>query len=217
MYPNRFTDELVRTVNLVSEFFGEGVGKFAFILFTHTNSKDNVYEYIRYADANPTDNVKVQPYLIVRCGSKVMYIDNDETKENKQVMVDEIIRTIDKNKELQGQEYFSNTMFKEATNFADRYIEENNQVKPRYSNNANDMVEARNKTFTDENKSETDTKNEVVWERVQSVSILKERFEFVETEQEKFKIRPIERPSLTSGVSVQDLKKQFSKEAYFWK
>ncbi|KAH3768444.1 hypothetical protein DPMN_169656 [Dreissena polymorpha] len=58
-----------------------------------------------------------------------MYIDNDETKENKHVMVDESIRTIDKNKELQGQEYFINAMFNEPTNYADRYIEEKKSGK----------------------------------------------------------------------------------------
>ncbi|KAH3768437.1 GTPase IMAP family member 9-like isoform X2 [Dreissena polymorpha] len=209
MYPDRFTDELVRTVNLFFEFFGEGVGTFAFILFTHTKSKASMHEYIRFADENPTENVKVLLDLIERCGSKVMYIDNDERKENKQVMVDEIIRTIDKNKELQGQEYFTNAMFKEITNFADRYIVENTQVKPRMSKNENDMVEMRNTFFLDEHISEKDNTNKIVSESAQRVSRLKERFELAKTEQEMLKIQRFERPSVKRGVSVQDLKKQF--------
>ncbi|KAH3776188.1 hypothetical protein DPMN_177605 [Dreissena polymorpha] len=52
--PDRFTDELVNTVNLFFDFFGEVVGTFSFILFTHIKSKEKLNEYITKRE-NPNE------------------------------------------------------------------------------------------------------------------------------------------------------------------
>ncbi|KAH3739351.1 hypothetical protein DPMN_046003 [Dreissena polymorpha] len=118
-------------------------------------------------------------------------------------MANEIIRTIDANKVRHGQEYFTNAMFKEATNYADRYIEETYQAKPRESNTENDIVEMRSKTISDKNKPETYKNNVVISKRKERVSQLRERFETVENKHELSKRKCVERQS------VLDLKKQF--------
>ncbi|XP_052233999.1 GTPase IMAP family member 9-like isoform X2 [Dreissena polymorpha] len=119
LYPDRFTDELVKTVNLFFEFFGTGVSKFAFIMFTHIKSVEKMNEYIGNARANPTGNVQVLLELIERCESRVVCVDNDMEHEKIQFMVDDIIRSIDANTVRLGQEYFTNAMFEDAIKYAD--------------------------------------------------------------------------------------------------
>ncbi|XP_052233328.1 GTPase IMAP family member 7-like [Dreissena polymorpha] len=174
--PERFTDELVKTVNLFFEFFGEGVDKFAFILFTHTTSKERMNEYIYNASAKPTGNVQVLLDLIERCRSKVMYIANDKKEEKKQVMVDEIIRTIDENIEREGQKYFTNEMFKMVMNEADRYMKDHHPRTPFERNYANDMVEMRIKTKPEDKGTET-AKNKKDFAKQHRISIGRDAFE----------------------------------------
>ncbi|KAH3776193.1 GTPase IMAP family member 9-like [Dreissena polymorpha] len=174
--PERFTDELVKTVNLFFAFFGEGVDKFAFILFTHTKSNERMHEYINNACAKPTGNVQVLLDLIERCRSKVMYIDNDKKNEKKQVMVDEIIRTIDANIERVGQEYFTNEMFKIAMNEADRYMKDHHPRTSFERNYAIDMVEMRIKTKPEDKGIET-AKSEKDFAKQHRISIGRDAFE----------------------------------------
>ncbi|KAH3768445.1 GTPase IMAP family member 9-like [Dreissena polymorpha] len=173
--PERFTDELVKTVNLFFDFFGEDVGKFAFILFTHIKSKEKLNEYIENAEENSTKNVEVLLDLIERCGSKVMHIDNGKKKERKEAMVDEIIRTIDANTVRTGQQYFTNAQFENAKQYADRYIKENYPTKGLESYNENAKVKTRNQL--DDNKPEKDRNNEDISEERGLVLRMKERIE----------------------------------------
>ncbi|KAH3771790.1 hypothetical protein DPMN_173119 [Dreissena polymorpha] len=78
-----------------------------------------MHEYIDNAYANPTGNVQVLLELIERCESRVLCIDNKMKNEKIQVMVDDIIRSIDANTVRLGQEYFTNAMFEDARKYVD--------------------------------------------------------------------------------------------------
>ncbi|XP_052231539.1 GTPase IMAP family member 9-like isoform X1 [Dreissena polymorpha] len=145
LYPDRFTDELVKTVNLFFEFFGKGVGKFAFILFTHIKSKEKMNEYIQNAMEHPSGNVQALLELIETCESKVMCIDNEMENEKIQVMVDDIIRTIDANTVRLGKNYFTNEMFQEAMKYADKVLGNVDISKSVESSNTTDETKIINK------------------------------------------------------------------------
>ncbi|KAH3733276.1 hypothetical protein DPMN_039701 [Dreissena polymorpha] len=116
-------------------------------------------EYMFNAAENPTGNVKVLLDLIEKCESRVMYIDNEMENEKIQVMIDDIIHTIDANTVRIGQEYITNGMFQEAIKYADQALAyvDISQNKRQLDGSLNtiepaDTTETAIKTTTDENE-----------------------------------------------------------------
>ncbi|XP_052786027.1 GTPase IMAP family member 9-like, partial [Mya arenaria] len=75
--PDRFTKELIDTVEAFNAFFGNNVQQYAFIILTHTNCEISKDEYLQ-------DRHEYLDKLRNLCAGNVVFIDNkcdDSTKE----------------------------------------------------------------------------------------------------------------------------------------
>ncbi|XP_052761252.1 GTPase IMAP family member 9-like isoform X2 [Mya arenaria] len=111
--PERFSDELVKAVELFIELFGPNVKNFLFIILTHTQDEETAEKYL-------TDCHESLEKLKTLCtGGKVVIIDNDcKEKEKKDQQVQSIIDAIDSIKRKNGDTFFSNKSIEEATSYA---------------------------------------------------------------------------------------------------
>nr|XP_023668204.1 GTPase IMAP family member 4-like [Paramormyrops kingsleyae] len=107
MQLNRFTNEEKRCVEALQEIFGEEANKFMIILFTRGDDLQNqtIHEFIRHANPHLKEVIK-------KCGGRY-YVFNNKTMSNRD-QVKELLDMIDKMMALNGDNFYTQEMYKEA-------------------------------------------------------------------------------------------------------
>ncbi|XP_052238280.1 uncharacterized protein LOC127849597 isoform X2 [Dreissena polymorpha] len=113
--PDRFTKQIIETVDRFLQFFGKNVDDFAFVLLTHTTGKEDQESYCE--DGHPKLND-----LIKRCKKKVLKIDNKAELKLKQKFAWDIFQAVDEANARISEPYFTNDMIKHVDVYALRYL-----------------------------------------------------------------------------------------------
>lgn len=122
----RFTEQYIKLVNLFFDFFGENVEQFAFTIFTHTKTQNELSRFL--TKEKSTDVNVVQPgfkdhilnkvklkkllELLSRCKGNITIIDNTADPEIKEIQVKAILDEIKRIKVSNFQACFQNTRYK---------------------------------------------------------------------------------------------------------
>ncbi|XP_052258514.1 GTPase IMAP family member 8-like isoform X2 [Dreissena polymorpha] len=120
--PDRFTKELVQTVEIFFKLFGKGVDEYAFVLFTHIETEAEMKNYIRGGEKKTEDDgQKAFQVLRKRCQDKMLFIDNKASKDLKEDMVLNILTAVDEANAKALRPYFVNkisrNLAQKATDF----------------------------------------------------------------------------------------------------
>ncbi|KAH3739348.1 uncharacterized protein LOC127850344 [Dreissena polymorpha] len=170
-------------------------------------------EYINNAAENPTGNVTVLLDLIEKCESRVMYIDNEMENEKIQVMIDDIISTIDANTVRIGQDYFTNQMFQEAMKYADQVLAnvDISKIKRQLSGSSNTIEETKNMNIPEPADTTETAIKASTDENEQNVRRLRQKFESNAAETGMLSR---ERLNTETWKSTGDLRKRFSTASF---
>ncbi|KAH3876293.1 hypothetical protein DPMN_000132 [Dreissena polymorpha] len=109
--PDRFSKEMVETVELFFKFFGRGVDAYAFVILTYMETEEAMKNYIKGGEAKPDDEgQKAFQVLRKRCQDKLLCIDNKASKNVKEQMVWNILTAIDEANAKASRPYFQNRL-----------------------------------------------------------------------------------------------------------
>ncbi|KAH3893283.1 hypothetical protein DPMN_017429 [Dreissena polymorpha] len=124
--PDRFSKEIVQTVDTFFKFFGKGVDEYAFVILTHIDSEAKMKAYTNIGESKTEDPaLKSFIELKKRCNGKILFIDNNEyiSKEKKEEMVWNILTAVDEANAKAKKPYFQNKLTREiAQNAQDFYM-----------------------------------------------------------------------------------------------
>ncbi|KAH3893653.1 hypothetical protein DPMN_017803 [Dreissena polymorpha] len=121
---DRFTSELVKTVDIFFKLFGKDVDEYVFVLFTHIESEDELKNFIKDGDKNPdNDGEKAFQELRKRCKDKLLFIENKASKDEKEEMVWNILKAVDEANAKASRPYFRNKITRELERKAKDFYE----------------------------------------------------------------------------------------------
>ncbi|XP_052786039.1 uncharacterized protein LOC128221473 [Mya arenaria] len=109
--PDRFTKELIATVEAFNAFFGNNVQQYAFIILTHTNCEMSKDEYLQ-------DGHAYLDKLRNLYAGNVVFIDNKCDDSTKEKHVGRIIEEIERITQTNNNTPFSNEFIKVANKLA---------------------------------------------------------------------------------------------------
>lgn len=108
---SRFTTEERSTLEHFINYFGEGVYRYCFILFTRKDDLDAENSTLeKYLETVP----KELKDFIQKCGERVCTINNRLQGRQNDIQVQEILKQISSNVSKNGEDYYSNEMYQEA-------------------------------------------------------------------------------------------------------
>ncbi|XP_052272758.1 uncharacterized protein LOC127873147 [Dreissena polymorpha] len=111
---DRFTSELVKTVDIFFKLFGKDVDDYVFVLFTRMESEDELKNFIKDGDKKPDDDgEKAFQELRKRCKDKLLFIENKASKDEKEEMVWNILKAVDEANAKASRPYFRNKITRE--------------------------------------------------------------------------------------------------------
>ncbi|XP_052213108.1 uncharacterized protein LOC127832014 isoform X3 [Dreissena polymorpha] len=124
--PDRFSPELVNTVDHFFKFFGKGINDYAFVILTHIDSEEKMKKYTKTGEKN-TEKQGLKSFIELRnrCKDKLLFIENNEyfPKDKKEEMVWNILTAVDEANAKASKPYFQNQLTKEIQQRAkDFYI-----------------------------------------------------------------------------------------------
>ncbi|XP_052265922.1 location of vulva defective 1-like isoform X5 [Dreissena polymorpha] len=117
--PDRFTKELVESVEFFFNCFGKGVDAYTFVIWTHMETEEKMINYIKEGEKNNDDaGQKAFQVLRKRCKDKLLFINNSTSKDRKEEMAWNILTAIDAANSTASSPYFQNTLTEQkATDF----------------------------------------------------------------------------------------------------
>ncbi|KAH3876362.1 hypothetical protein DPMN_000202 [Dreissena polymorpha] len=118
---------MVETAELFFKFFGKGVDAYAFLIVTYMETEEEMRKYIHGGETNPDDEgEKAFKVLRKRCQDKMLFIDNNASKNDKEQMVLNILTAIDTANGKSSRPYFQNRLTREidkrATDFYQTHV-----------------------------------------------------------------------------------------------
>ncbi|XP_052266041.1 GTPase IMAP family member 8-like isoform X4 [Dreissena polymorpha] len=107
--PDRFNEQIIKTIEIFFKFFGPGVSEYAFVIFTHFETKEQFENYIGEGLNTPSDKGREAfEYLRNCCQQKMLFIDNKADKHLKEEMVWDILMAVEKANAKAQKQYFQN-------------------------------------------------------------------------------------------------------------
>ncbi|KAH3816503.1 hypothetical protein DPMN_118019 [Dreissena polymorpha] len=124
--PDRISQEIANTVDHFFNFFGKGVGEYAFVILTHIDSEETLKKYIKTGEKN-TEQQGQKAFIELRnrCKDKLLFIENNDyfPKDKKEEMVWNILTAVDEANNKASKPYFQNQLTKDIKQRAkDFYI-----------------------------------------------------------------------------------------------
>ncbi|WAR10222.1 GIMA9-like protein [Mya arenaria] len=123
--PDRFSEEIAKTVDLFFDFFGKKVGDFGYVVLTYTKNNEERDEYIGGEKRSTLERHPKLDELLKRCKQKVLIIDNSCGCVEDQVKV--IYERIIEETKRQKQPFFTNECTENIALFAEEYIKSKNK------------------------------------------------------------------------------------------
>ncbi|CAL9703679.1 unnamed protein product [Knipowitschia caucasica] len=158
---DRFTEEDIKTVELIKQEFGEGVGKFMIILFTHGDklerSNTSIQEFIK-------ETIEPFKQLLGQCGGRYHVFNNYKIKNRDQVK--ELLNTIDLMvKENNGECYTSDMLLQAEANTKRQMMREKEELREKMEREKEELRE------------KMEREKEGLMEKVEKMKELREKME----------------------------------------
>ncbi|XP_052096625.1 GTPase IMAP family member 9-like [Mytilus californianus] len=154
----RFTSEEFDSFNRLFELFGDGMGRFACIVFTRLDDlergKKSIEKYIETAPQLKN--------FIQRCKGRYIAFDNTAPEKKKKVQVKHFIELVDKIIKENGGNYYTNELYREAEATLQRKVKELEEEKAQQKRKEIELIQSKFKHEIDSMREENKKLSEQV-------------------------------------------------------